>query len=186
MKLIVGLGNPGAKYQGTRHNAGFDVLALLAKEHHAPTPRARFQGDTSEVAIRGAKALLLTPLTYMNLSGTSVLAARDFYKIENQDLLIICDDFNLPLAKLRFRATGSAGGQKGLEDVIRRLGTEDIPRLRIGIGQPPPGRDAAGYVLGRFSEDEKAEMAEATKRAAEAVADWVELGLTHCMTKYNA
>jgi PTH1 family peptidyl-tRNA hydrolase len=186
MKLIVGLGNPGAKYQGTRHNAGFEVLALVAKEHQAPPPRARFQGETSEVAIRGTKALLLTPLTYMNLSGTSVLAARDFYKIENPDLLIICDDFNLPLAKLRFRATGSSGGQKGLEDVIRRLGTEDVPRLRIGIGQPPPGRDAAGYVLGRYSEDERTEMAAASQRAAQAVADWVELGLTHCMTKYNA
>jgi PTH1 family peptidyl-tRNA hydrolase len=186
MKLIVGLGNPGKQYQGTRHNAGFEVLALLAKEHQAPPPRARFQGETSEVAIRGQKALLLTPLTYMNLSGSSVLAARDFYKIENQDLLVICDDFNLPLAKLRFRASGSSGGQKGLEDVIRRLGTDDIPRLRIGIGQPPPGRDVTGYVLGRFTEDERLEMAEATRRAAQAVADWVEQGLTYCMTNYNA
>lgn len=186
MKLIVGLGNPGEKYQKTRHNVGFDVLALLAKDHRAATPRARFQGETSEATVRGHKALLLTPLTYMNLSGASVLAARDFYKIENQDLLIVCDDFNLPLAKLRFRAAGSSGGQKGLEDVIRRLGTEDIPRLRIGIGQPPPGRDVAGYVLSRFSKDEETEMQTATTRAAQAVADWVELGLVHCMTTYNA
>jgi PTH1 family peptidyl-tRNA hydrolase len=185
MKLIVGLGNPGEKYDRTRHNVGFVVIALLAKAHHAGTPRGRFQGETSEATIRGQKTLLLTPLTYMNLSGASVLAARDFYKIDNSDILVVCDDFNLPLAKLRFRASGSSGGQNGLEDVIRRLGTEDVPRLRIGIGQPAPGRDASGYVLGRFSKEEEAEITAATARAAEAAADWVELGLSHCMSKYN-
>jgi len=187
MKLIVGLGNPGAKYQGTRHNVGFEVLGLLAKEFAAgAAPRARFQGEVLELAVRGHKSLLLTPLTYMNLSGASVLAARDFYKIENQDLLVVCDDFNLPLAKLRFRGNGSAGGQKGLEDVIRRLGSDEIPRLRIGIGQPPPGRDVTGYVLGKFPPDEQAEITAAVARAAQATADWVELGLKHCMNVYNA
>ncbi|MDX1944043.1 MAG: aminoacyl-tRNA hydrolase [Pirellulaceae bacterium] len=186
MKLIVGLGNPGKQYQGTRHNVGWVVLALLAKNFATGSPRGQFQGETSEAMIRGEKALLLTPLTYMNLSGASVLAARDFYKIDHQDLLIVCDDFNLPLAKLRFRASGSSGGQKGLEDVIRRLGTDSIPRLRIGIGQPPPGRDVPGYVLGRFTPEEQAEMTLATERAAAGVADWVERGLQHCMNQYNA
>ena len=186
MKLIVGLGNPGDKYQQTRHNVGFEVLALLAKEHQALTPRGRFQGETSEATIRSQKTLLLWPLTYMNLSGGSVLAARDFYKIELPDILIVCDDFNLPLAKLRIRASGTAGGQKGLEDVISRLGTNDIPRLRIGIGQPPPGRDVSGYVLSRFTKDEQAEMAATYGRAAQAAADWVEQGAQHCMNVYNA
>jgi PTH1 family peptidyl-tRNA hydrolase len=187
MKLIVGLGNPGEQYRGTRHNVGFEVVGLLAKDFAAGgVPRARFQGEVLEATIRGHKSLLLTPLTYMNLSGDSVLAARDFYKIEHQDILIVCDDFNLPLAKLRMRASGTAGGQKGLEDIIRRLGTNEIPRLRIGIGQPPPGRDVAGYVLSRFTKDEQAEMQAATQRAAQAVADWVEHGIGYCMNTYNA
>jgi peptidyl-tRNA hydrolase, PTH1 family len=187
MKLIVGLGNPGGQYQGTRHNVGFEVLALLAKQFAAGhTPRARFQGETIEASVRGQKSLLLTPLTYMNLSGASVLAARDFYKIENQDILVVCDDFNLPLAKLRFRAGGSSGGQKGLEDVIRRLGTDDVPRLRIGIGQPLAGRETTGHVLGRFTKEEQAEIAAALSSAAQGAADWAEHGMKHCMNQYNA
>lgn len=186
MKLIVGLGNPGAKYQGTRHNVGFVVLAELARQHNASSPRAKFQGETSEAVIGGERALLLTPLTYMNLSGASVLAARDFYKIETQDLLVICDDFNLPLAKLRFRPKGSSGGQKGLEDIIRRLGTDEFPRLRIGIGPPPPGRDVAGYVLSKFTSEEQPEMQAALTRASQAAAAWVQRGMEHCMNQYNA
>ena len=187
MKLIVGLGNPGAQYEGTRHNVGFEVVALLAKEFAGGiTPRARFQGEVVEATIRGQKLLLLTPLTYMNLSGASVLAARDFYKVENQDILIVCDDFQLPLAKLRFRANGSAGGQNGLADVIRRLGTDEVPRLRIGSGPPPPGREATGHVLGRFTKDERAEIGPALSRAAQGAADWAEHDLKHCMNQYNA
>src|ERR671924_550829 len=112
MKLIVGLGNPGRKYAGTRHNIGFDVLAELARKHGQAPPRAKFQGEVAEAAIEGEKVLLLTPLTYMNLSGSSVQPARDFYKLTNDDILVICDDFNLPLGKLRMRRKGSAGGQK--------------------------------------------------------------------------
>jgi len=185
MKLIVGLGNPGDKYKNTRHNVGFEVAAALAKKFATATPRARFQGEIVEATIVGKKALLLTPLTYMNLSGQSVLATRDFYKIENQDLLIVCDDFNLPLAKLRLRPKGSSGGQKGLEDILRRLGTEELPRLRIGVGIPPPGRDAAAYVLSRFTKDEQPEIATAIDRAAEAAVAWIELGIETAMNRYN-
>lgn len=186
MKLIVGLGNPGDQYQGTRHNIGFEVLGQAAKQFAAgSTPRARFQGEVCEATIRGQKALLLTPLTFMNLSGASVLAARDFYKIEPQDLLIVCDDFNLPLGKLRFRASGSSGGQKGLEDILRRLGTADVPRLRVGIGQPIAGRSVTGYVLGRFSKQEQVEIGVVVAQAVQGVADWVDLGLQHCMNQYN-
>ena len=186
MKLIVGLGNPGAQYKDTRHNVGFDVAALLARKYASGTPRAKFQGEMAEANIGGERALLLTPLTYMNLSGASVLAARDFYKIEPQDTLVICDDFNLPLGKLRLRGKGSAGGQKGLEDILRRLGTEDIPRLRLGIGQPPAGRNNAGYVLSRFAIDEQSIMADTIVRAAEAAAAWATKGLESAMNEFNA
>jgi PTH1 family peptidyl-tRNA hydrolase len=185
MKLIVGLGNPGSKYVGTRHNVGFVVLAKLAEKYSTLTPRAKFQGEVTEGTIGGEKVLLLTPLTFMNLSGASVLAARDFYTIELQNLLIICDDFALPLAKLRFRAKGSSSGQKGLEDVIRRLGTDEFPRLRMGIGTPVPGRDVTGYVLGRFTKDEQPDMEAAIARATTAAADWSQKGIDYCMTQYN-
>lgn len=185
MKLIVGLGNPGAKYKDTRHNVGFEVVARLAKKYAAAPARQRFQGEVVEVTIAGQKALLLTPLTFMNLSGVSVLAARDFYKVPNDDILVICDDFALPLAKLRLRVKGSSGGQKGLADILRRLGTEEVPRLRIGIGIPPAGREAAGYVLGRFASEEKSEIAEAIERAAEAAEVWVAEGMPSAMNKFN-
>jgi PTH1 family peptidyl-tRNA hydrolase len=186
MKLIVGLGNPGGKYKNTRHNVGFEVAAALAKQFAKSPPRARFQGEIVEATIAGQKTLLLTPLTYMNLSGASVLAARDFYKIDNENILVVCDDFALPLAKVRLRGKGSSGGQKGLEDIIRRLGTDEIPRLRIGIGIVPAGRAAAGYVLSRFMKDEQSTIDAAIDRAAEAVVAWVETGLAAAMNKYNA
>jgi PTH1 family peptidyl-tRNA hydrolase len=185
MKLIVGLGNPGAQYHQTRHNVGFEVAARLAKQFATAAPRGRFQGETVEATIAGQKALLLTPLTYMNLSGASVLAARDFYKIELPDILIVCDDFNLPLGKLRVRAKGTAGGQNGLANILERLGTDEVPRLRIGIGTPPAGRDATGYVLGRFTKDEQAVIADALDRAANAAAAWAESGVAEVMNKYN-
>lgn len=186
MKLIIGLGNPGNQYKGTRHNVGFEVLARLAAKFASAPPRARFQGEAAEATIAGQKVLLLTPLTYMNLSGASALAARDFYKVENADLLVVCDDFALPVARLRFRGSGSSGGQKGLADVIRRLGSDEIPRLRIGIGVPPPERDVTGYVLSRFTTEEKPEIDAAVERAAQGAAEWVELGIEHCMNQYNA
>jgi len=186
MKLIVGLGNPGAKYAGTRHNVGFEVAALLAKQFANSPPRGNFQGEIVEANIAGQKTFLLTPLTFMNLSGTSVLAARDFYKIENENVLVVCDDFALPLAKLRLRGKGSSGGQKGLENILRRLGTDEVPRLRIGVGPLPPGRDAAGFVLTRFAKEEQATIADAIQRASEAAASWAELGLAAAMNKYNA
>jgi peptidyl-tRNA hydrolase, PTH1 family len=185
MKLIVGLGNPGVKYRQTRHNVGFEVAQRLAKQLGG-TPRAKFQGETIEGTIGEQKVLLLTPLTYMNASGGSVLSARDFHKIEHEGVLIVCDDFNLPLGKLRLRPKGSSGGQKGLDDILRRLGTEEIPRLRIGVGGPPPGWDASAHVLGRFTKDEQPTIAAAIDRAAEAAVAWVKHGLDTAMNQYNA
>ncbi|QDU29906.1 Peptidyl-tRNA hydrolase [Anatilimnocola aggregata] len=186
MKLIVGLGNPGKQYTGTRHNVGFATLAKLIATRSSGPAKAKFQGELYEATIAGQRSLLLLPLTYMNGSGASVLAARDFYKIEHPDILVICDDFALPLGKLRFRGKGSSGGQKGLDDVIRRLGSDEIPRLRIGIGAPAPGRDVPGYVLGRFAPDEQSAADESIVRAAESAEAWVEKGLSYCMNQYNA
>jgi len=185
MKLVVGLGNPGAKYKGTRHNVGFEVAARLAAKFASSPPRAKFQGEIVEATVAGNKALLLTPLTYMNASGASVLATRDFYRIENQNILVVCDDFALPLGKLRLRAKGSSGGQNGLDDILRRLGTDELPRLRIGVGPLPAGWDAAGFVLGRFANEEQPEIAAAIERAADAAAIWLEQGLGAAMNRYN-
>jgi PTH1 family peptidyl-tRNA hydrolase len=121
----------------------------------------------------------------MNLSGSCVLRLRDFYKLENQDLLVVCDDFHLPLGRLRVRGGGSAGGQKGLDDIIRRLSTEEIARLRVGIGSPPPGFDAADFVLSKFRKEESAEAELMIVRAADAAVDWVTSGTAFVMNKYN-
>ncbi|MCA9184731.1 MAG: aminoacyl-tRNA hydrolase, partial [Planctomycetales bacterium] len=120
MKLIVGLGNPGRRYEATRHNIGFDVIAELARRYANGNPKTRFQGETIDATWDGRSYLLLLPQTFMNLSGSSVVAARDFYQLEAADILVVCDDFNLPLGQLRLRARGSAGGQKGLADIISR------------------------------------------------------------------
>ena len=185
MKLIVGLGNPGRKYVGTRHNVGWEIVARLAKRYGGGSPRAKFQGEIVEAGIAGEKVLLLCPQTYMNLSGASVQPARDFYQLDNKDLIVVCDDFNLPVARLRFRAKGSSGGQKGLEDIIRRLGTDEFSRLRLGVGPLPPNWDAADFVLSRFAAGERTEIDVAIEEAAEALAEWVRHGLEYCMNQYN-
>jgi len=185
VKLIVGLGNPGHAYQDTRHNVGFEVLELLAKRAGSPPRRARFQGETAQVSLRGSPAMLLWPLTWMNLSGSCVLAARDFYKIDESAMLVACDDFNLPLDTLRLRPSGSAGGQKGLSDIITRLGTTEVPRLRVGIGPVPAAWQAADFVLGRFAQDERERVAVMIERAADAAEEWVARGIQAAMNRYN-
>lgn len=186
MKLVVGLGNPGRKYEGTRHNVGFEVLADLARRFGSGAARSNFHGDVIDARIHDERVVLLAPQTFMNRSGSSVVEARDFYKLDHQDLLVVCDDFNLPLARLRIRARGSAGGQKGLEDIIRRLGGDDVPRLRIGIGQAPDGWDPAEYVLAKFTKAERSVIEAAVWRAADAVTVWVREGVESCMNQYNA
>ena len=138
-----------------------------------------------DVDIGGQRVLLLCPLTYMNCSGASVQPARDFHKIDNRDLIVVCDDFSLPLAKLRFRARGSAGGQKGLQDIVQRLGTEEFPRLRIGIGTPPPQWDPADFVLSKFTVEERKSIDAAIATAVQALQDWVSQGTEFCMNQYN-
>jgi len=160
-------------------------LGELARTLGLERPKAKFSGELIEAGVEGEKVLLLCPLTYMNYSGESVSAARDFYKLSGEDLLVICDDFNLPLGKLRFRARGSSGGQKGLEDIIRRLGTEEFGRLRIGIGSPPERCDPADYVLAPFTPEEIPVIQKAVAEAVEAAGMWVRKGIEYCMNRYN-
>lgn len=185
MKLVVGLGNPGRRYEGTRHNVGWMVLAELARKHGTSPPKTKFHGEVVEAELGGQKALLLSPTTFMNLSGTSVQEAVGFYKLPHEDLLILCDDLNLPVGKLRFRARGSAGGQKGLDDIIARLGTDEFARLRVGIGAAPAGRDWASYVLAKFLPDELTEIEITVGLAADAVVAWAREGVAFCMNQYN-
>jgi PTH1 family peptidyl-tRNA hydrolase len=185
MKLIVGLGNPGRKYAATRHNVGFHVVAELAHRFGQGRARSKFRGEAVDAAIDGEKVVLLCPHTYMNRSGASVLEACDFYKVEFHELLVVCDDFNLPLAKLRFRAKGSSGGQKGLQDIIRCLGTDQFSRLRIGIGAPPENWDVADFVLSKFDAEDGKVMKDAVRQAADAAADWTREGVQMCMNRYN-
>jgi peptidyl-tRNA hydrolase, PTH1 family len=185
MKLIVGLGNPGRKYVGTRHNVGFVVLAEAARRWAGSGPQWNFEGEVVEAQRDGQKLLLLAPQTYMNASGRSVRKAIDFYKLNTEDLLVVCDDINLPLGKLRVRAKGSSGGQKGLEDIARHLGTTDFARLRIGIGEPPQGWDAAAYVLGKFTGEESQAIELAVASAVDALVDWAREGVQFCMNRYN-
>jgi PTH1 family peptidyl-tRNA hydrolase len=185
MKLIVGLGNPGRKYQGTRHNIGFVVAAEIARRHGDGRPKSEFQGETFPARIADQRVLLLCPHTFMNVSGTSVRAAADFYRIDPADVLVVCDDMDLPVGKLRLRAQGSAGGQKGLADIIRHLGTDAVPRLRIGVGRPPDNWDPSDYVLSKFTKEENEEIELQVQKAADAAADWVEHAIQFAMNKYN-
>ncbi|MGY8770190.1 MAG: aminoacyl-tRNA hydrolase [Pirellulales bacterium] len=185
MKLIVGLGNPGRKYEGTRHNVGFELLDQLSELFGGGSPRTKFNGLLIDISIGGEKAILLYPQTYMNNSGNCVRAAVDFYKIPLHDLLIACDDFNLPLNKLRLRANGSAGGQKGLADGNQKLSNEEFPRLRIGIGPLPEKMEVTNFVLGKFSKNERIDVEQVLFRARNAVVDWIEHDLTHSMNQHN-
>jgi PTH1 family peptidyl-tRNA hydrolase len=190
MKLVVGLGNPGPKYRRTRHNVGFDVLAELARRHGAGSPTVKHEAEIAEVHIGGEKILLVAPQTYMNLSGRAVWPLVDFYKLDSEDfsesLIVLCDDLNLDFGRLRMRSGGSAGGQKGLQSIIQHLGTEEVPRLRIGIGRPPGRMDAAAFVLARFTEDEAAEMAFTIPEAADGVELWIREGIAAAMNRVNA
>jgi len=184
-KFVVGLGNPGRQYQRTRHNVGYMVLAELCRKWQVGPSRHAFSGEFYETRRGGQKIMLLAPMTYMNLSGTAVLNMAGFYKAPIQDVLVVLDDLALPLGKLRFRSGGSSGGQKGLGDIIARLGSSEVPRLRIGIGPKPEMIDGADYVLGKFSPQEVEIVQPAIELAAQAVEDWVFRGMTFVMEKYN-
>lgn len=184
--MIVGLGNPGRKYQGTRHNIGFEVLELLASQHGSPTPKAKFEGQNCKIDVDGQSVLLVWPLTYMNESGRCAKATAQFYKINPQeDVLVVCDDLSLPCGKLRARPKGSAGGQKGLADILKVFGSLEIARLRIGIDPTPPGWQTADYVLGRFDAEQRGTIDEAVTQACKAAKVWCTQNINACMNQYN-
>ena len=183
MKLIVGLGNPGPKYQGTRHNVGYAVVDELAARWSIDVAGQKFHGRFGLGEIKGERAALLKPETYMNLSGKSVLAAGRCYKLEASDLLVVSDDLALPPGRIRIRQQGSSGGHKGLKNISERLGGDDWCRLRIGVGEA--FGEATSYVLGRFAPSEEALMQRVFGRAAEAVACWVADGAEAAMTAFN-
>lgn len=186
MNVLVGLGNPGRKYVGTRHNVGFELIAEMGRRFGADRPKSRFDAEFSEVQCAGRRLLLLAPQTFMNASGRSVRQLVDFYQIPIPSLLVACDDINLPLGRLRIRAAGSSGGQKGLQDIIRHLGTDEFARLRIGVDRPPEQMDSADYVLGRFGSRERETIERTIAQAADVVELWVTSGLPAAMNRYNA
>ena len=183
--LVVGLGNPGPKYEWTRHNVGFLVIDQLADRENLPVQRLKHKALTNTALIGGKPVLLMKPTTYMNLSGEAVGEAARFYKIPPDRVLVISDDVSLPQGKLRVRRSGSAGGHNGLKNIIAHLGTDQFPRLRVGVGEKPPRMDLADYVLGHFSQGERKIMEDAVKEAADAVMEAVEEGIDHAMNSHN-
>lgn len=195
MKLVVGLGNPGAEYRETRHNVGFQVVDELARRWGVDQWREAFEALTTKTVRDGDPVLLAKPLTYMNLSGRSVAGLANFYKIDPADLLVVTDDVALPLGRLRARRGGSDGGHNGLRSVAQSLGTQDYARLRIGVGrgeiQAADGRvvarpDMAGHVLGRFRPDERDTISAAILRAADASELFIAEGIERVMNAFNA
>ena len=168
--IVVGLGNAGAKYANTRHNAGFMALDHIAEHLGVKVDRAKFQALVGEATVAGKRVLLMKPQTFMNNSGYAVCEAASFYKIPPENIIVISDDVNLDVGRLRVRASGSAGGQKGLNDIISQMGTDKIPRVRIGVGKKPhPEYDMADWVLGVFFEEDRKAIAEALPRAMTGV-----------------
>jgi PTH1 family peptidyl-tRNA hydrolase len=192
MKLVVGLGNPGPDYVGTRHNIGFEVVDRFAsKLGWGEVTKKRFDGLTLDATIELAsggieKVLLLKPLTYMNLSGKAVQAAMSFYQLTPADIVVVLDDLALPCGRLRLRGSGSSGGHNGLKDIERAIGTSDYPRLRIGIDPAPPPIRGKDYVLGRFTAEQRKLVDPAIDRACGAIVTWIEKGIGTAMSLFNA
>lgn len=185
MKLIVGLGNPGPRYRNTRHNVGYQVLDLLAARWGVAFDREKHQGLVASVRLGAENILLLKPLTYMNRSGLSVAEATQNKVPDLADLLIVVDDVNLPFGRLRMRERGSAGGHNGLKSVIEHLGSQDFPRLRIGVGENKAGEALTNHVLGSFRPEERAELESVIAQAADGVAAFVEEGVNSAMNEVN-
>jgi len=185
MKVIVGLGNPGARYAETRHNVGWRVAEQLAGRAGAGPWKEKFAARVTEVRRGGEKVVLAQPLTYMNRSGIAVRLLVDFWKVANTDLLVVMDDLALELGRIRLRSGGSDGGHNGLESVIAYLGSEAFPRLRVGIGPGPGADEQADFVLAPFTEAEQPVIAEAITRAADAAECWTTEGLEAAMNRFN-
>ena len=185
MYLIAGLGNPTREYEKTRHNVGFETIDILADKAGTTVTEKKHKALYGKGYIGGQKVILAKPQTYMNLSGESIREIADFYKIEPENIIILCDDINLSEGQLRIRLKGSAGGHNGLKNIISHLGTQEFPRIRIGVGEKPRGMDLADYVLGRFPKEQQAVMEEAYRDAADAACMMIEEGADAAMNHYN-
>jgi PTH1 family peptidyl-tRNA hydrolase len=184
--LVVGLGNPGKQYEHSRHNVGFDTLDILADRLHVRVDRIKFKALTGMAEIGGEKVLLMKPQTFMNLSGEAVRQAADFYKLPPERILVIFDDISLDPGRLRIRASGSAGGHNGIKSIIAQLGSQDFPRIKVGVGaKPHPDYDLADWVLGKFSGEDKKQAEAAMARAADAVEAILTTGPEKAASKFN-
>jgi PTH1 family peptidyl-tRNA hydrolase len=185
MRLIVGLGNPGKRYAETRHNLGFRVCDQLCERLATSWSGEKFSSRIAEARPTQGRVTLLEPQTFMNLSGQAVSAAVGFYRLELSEVLVICDDFNLPLGQLRLRTGGSHGGHNGLRSIVESLGAEEFPRLRLGVG-PVAGMDTVDFCLAKFPPGEEAEVEEMVTRAADAAGVWLEAGIGEAMNRFNS
>lgn len=185
MKLIVGLGNPGKQYEKTRHNAGFMVIDELARSLNIEMNQIKFKGLIGEGRVGTEKVILLKPLTYMNLSGESLIQVLQFYKLEQDEMLIIYDDLDTPVGQIRLRMKGSAGGHNGIKSIIQHVGSEQFFRIRVGISRPPQGKKVVDYVLEPFFKEEEAELVSAINKSEEAARAWLSEPFEQVMNKYN-
>ncbi|MFC7394731.1 aminoacyl-tRNA hydrolase [Scopulibacillus cellulosilyticus] len=186
MKLIVGLGNPGSKYEHTRHNIGFEAIDAISEKHQIPLTKTKFNALYGKGKINDEDILLVKPLTYMNLSGEAVAPLMNFYKLSIDDLLVIYDDMDLAVGKIRLRKKGSAGGHNGIKSLIAHLGTQDFKRIRVGIGRPDGRQPVIDYVLQRFGENEKDTISQAIEKAKEASAYWTKHSFEQVMNRFNS
>ena len=185
MYLIVGLGNPEEEYGKTRHNMGFNAINKIAKKYGIEVNKSKYQGLYESVIIEGQKAILLKPQTYMNLSGNCVQEFANFYKIETENIIIIYDDMDFEPGQVKVRKKGAAGGHNGLKSIIQMLGTENFPRIRIGIGRPAHIGDEINYVIGAIPEEEIPKLDEGTEKAKEIVIEILKNGIDSAMNKFN-
>lgn len=183
MILIVGLGNPGKQYEQTRHNIGFDVIDYMANKYNIDVNREKFKGICGEGFIENKKVILLKPLTYMNLSGESIREVMNFYKISQEELIVLYDDISLPVGRLRIREKGSAGGHNGIKSIIANIGTEKFPRVKIGIGQP--NHDLVSHVLGKFTAEENEILNKVIPVCLDAVVEMIGKSVKDSMNIYN-
>lgn len=183
--LIVGLGNPGNEYKSTRHNSGYMAVDALAKKLDIDINKEKFKGIFGEGTYNGKKVMILKPTTYMNLSGESVIEAVNFYKIPLEDLIVMYDDIDIEVGKIRIRPEGSSGTHNGMRNITDLLDSHDFPRIRIGIGKPASGMDLADYVLSKFSKDEEVEINKAIDMASDAVLEIMKNGINKAMSIYN-
>jgi len=185
LKLIVGLGNPGSEYEHTRHNIGFEVIDALSEANGLPLDKLKFNAQFGKGKIEGMDILLVKPLTYMNLSGEALSPIMNFYQVTIEDILVVYDDLDLPIGKIRLREKGSAGGHNGIKSIIQHLGSQDFKRIRVGIGRPSGREKVIDYVLKRFNKEDQPTVDSAVDQSRQACEEWLTTPFLKVMNAYN-